>query len=78
MGENIEGLTLYQAAEKLVPCLNRFLEILNIPNKLSAYGISEKDIPNLVQGGIKRKALFAQNPRDLKEEDVKQIYTSAL
>ena len=78
MGENTEGLTLNQAAEKLVPCLNRLLEILNIPNKLSAYGISEKNIPNLVQGGMKRKALFAQNPRDLKEDDVRKIYTSAL
>lgn len=78
MGEKIEGLTLYQATEKLVPCLNRLLEILNIPNRLSAYGISEKDIPKLVQGGMKRKALFAQNPRDLKEDDVRKIYTSAL
>jgi alcohol dehydrogenase class IV len=78
MGEKIEGLTLYQAAEKLVSCLNRFLEVLNIPNKLSAYGISEKDIPKLVQGGMKRRALFAQNPRDLKEDDVRKIYTSAL
>jgi len=78
MGENTEGLPLNQAAEKLVPCLNRLLEILNIPNKLSAYGISEKNIPNLVQGGMKRKALFAQNPRDLKEDDVRKIYTSAL
>jgi alcohol dehydrogenase class IV len=78
MGENTESLTLYQAAEKLAPCLNKFLEILNIPNRLSAYGISEKDIPKLVQGGMKRKALFAQNPRDLKEDDVRKIYTSAL
>ncbi len=78
MGENIEGLSAYQAAEKLVTCLNRLLALLNIPNKLSAYGVSRKDIPKLVEGGLKRSTLFIPNPRDLTEEDVKNIYTSAL
>ena len=78
MGENIEGLSAYQAAEKLVTCLNRLLEILNIPRKISAYGVSREDIPKLAEGSMKLSRLFVPNPRNLTEEDVKNIYTSAL
>ena len=77
MGENIEGLSAYQAAEKLVTSLSRLLEILHIPTKLSAYGISAEDIPKLVEGGMKQSRLFVPNPRNLTEEDVKNIYTGA-
>jgi alcohol dehydrogenase class IV len=78
MGESIEGLSAYQAAEKLVTCINRLLEVLNIPTKISDYGVSRKDIPKLVEGGMKLSRLFVQNPRDLTEKDVKNIYISAL
>ena len=77
MGENIEGLSAYQAAEKLVTSLNRLLELLSIPNKISAYGASKEDITMLVEGGMKLSRLFVPNPRNLTEEDVKNIYTSA-
>jgi len=78
MGEYIEGLSAYQAAEKLVACLNRLLEILNIPAKISAYGVSREDIPKLVESSMKIGRLFIWNPRNLTEEDVKNIYISAL
>jgi len=78
MGENTEGLTPYKAAEKLVPYLFRLLEILNIPAKLSAYGVTKADIPALVEGGMKLSRLFVPNPRNMTEEDVKNIYTNAL
>ena len=77
MGENIEGLLAYQTAEKLVTSLNRLLELLSIPNKISAYGASREDIPMLVEGGMKVSRLFVPNPRNLTEEDVKNIYTVA-
>ncbi|MFQ5996797.1 MAG: iron-containing alcohol dehydrogenase, partial [Dehalococcoidales bacterium] len=78
MGENIEGLSAYQAAEKLVVCLNRLLEVLNIARKISAYGVSREDIPKFVESSMKIGRLFIWNPRNLTEEDVKNIYTSAL
>jgi len=78
MGENIEGLSAYQAAEKLVININRLLETLGIPTKISAYGASREDIPKLVEGGMKLSRLFVPNPRNLTEEDVKNIYTNAL
>ncbi|MFC1951477.1 iron-containing alcohol dehydrogenase [Chloroflexota bacterium] len=78
MGENIEGLSAYQAAEKLVTSLFRLLEILNIPTKISVYGISGEDILKLVEGGMRQSRLFVPNPRNLTEEDVRKIYTGAL
>jgi alcohol dehydrogenase class IV len=78
MGENTEGLTPYQASEKLVANLFKLLKILNIPTKLSDYGVAKADIPALVEGGMKLSRLFVPNPRNLTEEDVKNIYTNAL
>jgi alcohol dehydrogenase class IV len=77
MGENIDGLSKYEAAEVLVDSLFGLLDILHIPAKLSAYDISEKDIPKLVAGGMKQSRLFVPNPRNLTEADVKAIYTAA-
>jgi len=78
VGENTEGLSPYQAAEKLVAYIFRLLETLNIPAKLSDYSVTKADIPSLVEGGMKLSRLFVTNPRNLTEDDVKNIYTSAL
>ena len=78
MGENTAGLTPYQAVDKLVAHIFRLLEIVNIPARLSDYGITKADIPALVEGGMKMSRLFVPNPRNLTEDDVKDIYTKAL
>ena len=78
MGENTEGLTPYQASEKLVAALFKLLEIVDIPYRLSDYGATKADIPELTEGGMKISRLFVPNPRDMTEEDVKNIYTRAL
>jgi alcohol dehydrogenase len=78
MGEITEGITLYEAAERLVERLFQLLEIINIPTKLRDYGVTEADIPSLVEGGMKLSRLFVPNPRNLTEDDVREIYTRAL
>ena len=78
MGEKTEGLSDYQAAERLVLRLHRLLAEVGIPDKLSAYGISADDLPKLVAGGMMQSRLFTVNPRDLTEKDVEQIYRNAL
>ena len=78
VGIDTEGLTPYEAAEELVDYLFNLLEIVNIPVRLSDYGITQADIPSLVEGGMKLARLFVPNPRDMTVEDVKNIFTSAL
>ena len=78
VGIDTEGLSPYEASEELVAYLFNLLEILNIPASLSDYGATEADIPALVEGGMKLARLFIPNPRNMTEEDVRNIYTSAL
>ncbi len=77
MGENIEGLSSFEAAEKAVAAVKRLLAGVNISIKLADYGVSREDLPKLVEGGMKQARLFATNPRDLAEEDVKNVYSLA-
>lgn len=75
LGYDTEGLSVDEAAELSVEAVEVLLEKLAIPMNLDAYGIPKEDIPHLVEGGIKQSRLFATNPRDLSENDVRDIYT---
>lgn len=77
MGEDVAGLSLYEAAGKSVDAVKKLLMAVNIPFSLTAYGIPLRDLPKLVEGGLKQARLFVPNPRDLSEEDVKRIYEGA-
>jgi alcohol dehydrogenase class IV len=77
MGENVAGLSIYEAAEKSVEAVKMLLKAVQIPFRLSVYGISTDDLPELVEGGMKQARLFIPNPRDLTEEDVRSIYEKA-
>ncbi len=77
MGEKVDGLGLYDASEKAVEAVKILLEAVNIPFRLSHYGIAKEDLPKLVQGGLNQSRLFGPNPRDLTEEDVRGIYEAA-
>jgi alcohol dehydrogenase class IV len=78
MGENIDHLSEYEAAQKAISAVKRLLEIVNIPYKLSEYGVSHDQLPKLVDGALRQARLFVPNPRDLKEADVRKIYQNAI
>ena len=77
MGENVEGLSAYQAAERSVEAVKNLLNAVQIPFRLSQYGISRDHLPKLVEGGMKQARLFIPNPRDLTQKDVESIYEGA-
>jgi len=74
MGENIQGLSAYEAAGKSVDAVKKLLEAVNISINLPDYGIHHEELPKLVEGGMKQSRLFVPNPRDLSKEDVEKIY----
>jgi alcohol dehydrogenase class IV len=74
MGEDIHGLSAYEAAGKAVDAVKKLNAAVNISIKLPDYGIRKGDLPKLVEGGMKQARLFVPNPRDLTKEDVKKIY----
>lgn len=78
MGENIEGLTHYGAAERSVNAVKKLLEAIDILFRLTEYGVSKENLGKLVEGAMKQARLFVPNPRNLTEVDVKNIYLKAL
>jgi len=66
------------AAEKTVDTIERLADDLQVPKHLAEFGIQEKDIPGLAEGVMKVTRLLANNPREIKLEDAKEIYRQAL
>jgi alcohol dehydrogenase class IV len=77
MGEVTENLSLHEASEMSVAAVKKLLTAVGISFRLSDYGIPQKDLPILVEGGLKQSRLFVPNPRDLTESDVRKIYEGA-
>ncbi|MGK9156184.1 iron-containing alcohol dehydrogenase [Acinetobacter radioresistens] len=65
-------------ADVLVKFLHKFCEQLNIPAKLSHFGIQREDIPDLASEAIKVERLLKNNPRVFSLKDIEAIYEQAL
>jgi alcohol dehydrogenase class IV len=78
LGENIEGLSVREAAMCAVEALRTLTEDVKIPMRLSNFGIKEKDIPQLAEGVMKVTRLLANNPRQMTIEDAQEIYRRVL
>jgi choline dehydrogenase len=74
MGENIWGLSVWEAAELAVDAVARLTEDLDIPT-LPEMGIPEKDIPMLAQLAFDDPQTVG-NPRDIGVKGYEQIYQS--
>lgn len=77
-GEDISGLDEQEAARAAVEAMRRLAVDLKIPERLSDFGIREKDIPSLAEGVMKVTRLLANNPRDLTKKDAEEIYRRVL
>jgi alcohol dehydrogenase class IV len=77
-GENTCGLSKRRAAQLAVEALRTLADDLKVANRLSQFGVKEKDIPALAQGVMKVTRLLANNPRELRLEDAEAIYRSVL
>ena len=74
LGENIWGLTVWEAAELAVDAVARLSEDLNIPT-LPEMGIPEEDIPMLAQLAYDDPQTIG-NPRDIDVAGYERIYRS--
>lgn len=72
MGEDIRGLSLWQAAEKAVEAVMKLTEDVQIPT-LQELGFSEEEIPMLAEIAYKDPQTIG-NPRDLSLQSYVQIY----
>lgn len=77
MGEDVEGLTDYEAAEVAISAIERLSRDLDIPTGFKELGAKEEDITRLAENAMK-DATEATNPRRPNLEEVKQIIKNAM
>ncbi len=83
MGENVEGLSLDEAAEAAVRAIRRLSKDVCIPEGIVALGkkygkdVREEDIPVMTANAMK-DACGLTNPRSMRPENVAAIYKQAL
>ncbi|WP_052256815.1 iron-containing alcohol dehydrogenase [Salinicoccus sp. YB14-2] len=77
MGENIDGLSLREVADKAVEAMSTLSKDIDIPSILQEVGVKRSDIPLLVNEESKFERLLNNNPRKLNNEDIETIYYNA-
>jgi alcohol dehydrogenase class IV len=80
MGESTDGLSGMEAAQKSVAAVRRLLDALGMPQNLSDVGLTEADIPDLVEElmALQTFPIGFMNPREVGPEDARELYYRAL
>jgi alcohol dehydrogenase len=77
LGENIDGLSIRDSAEKGLNAIVQLSKDIGIPSGLTELGAKEEDFQLMAENAMK-DACSATNPRQAKVEDVIQIFKNAL
>lgn len=77
MGENVDGLSLREAANRAVQALAQLSEDVGIPASLKDVGVTSSDIPALAEEASKIDRLLNNNPRWLTVKEIQKIYEEA-
>jgi len=77
MGEPVEGMPAWRAADYVVEAVQTLSWDIGIPSSLSALGIPRADIPMLAEGALKVTRPVENNPRTLGLEEAQKIYERA-
>ncbi len=78
LGEDVSGLTVYDAALKASDALKKLMKDIAFSNGLESLGFTEKDIPELAEGTMKIQRLLAQSPRAVTKEQIEEILRNSL
>ncbi len=80
LGENTDGLSTMDAAYRSVAAVRRLLTELGMPQHLSEVGLTEADIPHLVEELVSLQAfpIAFMNPREVGAKEAREIYLKAL
>lgn len=78
MLKDVEKIPVQQRPQAVVDYLFGLMKRLQIPEKLTEFGMTENDLDFLVESAIKVDRLLSKNPKPLTREDIKQIYRQLL
>ena len=76
MGENIDGLSVHEAAEKAIDAMFRLSKDIGIPTSLKEKGIKEEDFEYMAEMALKDGNAFS-NPRKGNKQDIINIFKAA-
>ncbi|MDD3621990.1 MAG: iron-containing alcohol dehydrogenase [Methanofollis sp.] len=76
LGENVEGLSTMDAADKAIEAIKRLSVDVGIPAGVAELGAKEEDIPTLADNAMK-DACSLTNPRVATKEEIMAIYKEA-
>lgn len=77
MGENIEGLSVNEAAQKAIDSIKKLSASIGIPSGLAELGVKEEDF-EIMATNAKLDACQGTNPRIATMQQVIQIYKQAM
>lgn len=80
MGEEVEARSPREAARQAIEAVEKIGQEVGMPRSLREVGITERDIPEMVEATIKnfQSRIEAKNPRKVTREDLFQLYRTAL
>ncbi len=76
MGENIEGLSLREAADKAIESIKKLCQDVNIPSSLRELGVKEEDFEYMAKLALQDGNAFS-NPIQGTEADIVNIFKAA-
>jgi len=76
MGENIEGLSIREAADQAIHAIRTLSEDVNIPGSLRDLGVNEDDFEKMAKLALE-DGNAVSNPIQGKEEDIINIFKAA-
>ncbi|MDH7498852.1 MAG: hydroxyacid-oxoacid transhydrogenase [candidate division NC10 bacterium] len=78
LGEEVEGLSLREAAERGVEAVRNLMRDIRFPQTLTDLGVKEKDLKWIAESTAAITRLMRGNPRRVGVEDLEAILRSAL
>lgn len=78
LGENVDGLSLRDAAFRCVPALEALFADLRIDRHLASHGVGEQHIAGIADSVMKVTRLLGNNPYTITRADAETIYREAL
>ena len=77
LGEEVDGLSVWQAAGRAVEAVQRLKEEVGIPVRLREVGVKEAELRTLAEATAKVTRLLQMNPRPLDEDSLEGILRRA-
>jgi alcohol dehydrogenase class IV len=78
LGEEVEGLSLQDAAYRGVEAVQTLMRDIRFPQTLTELGVQEKDVKWVAESAAGISRLMRGNPRRVNVEDLEAIVRSAL